>query len=99
MTAANARRNRLTRQIRPRLGSLPSDDGPYALVIANLIASVLIALAGDLAGELTPDGRWLVSGIFADREAAVREAFIGVGLAVTDRWPEDEWVALAGTRA
>jgi len=98
-TTANARRNRLTRQIRPRLGSLPSGDGPYALVIANLIASVLIALAGDLAGELTPDGRWLVSGIFADREAAVREAFIGVGLAVTDRWAEDEWVALAGTRA
>jgi ribosomal protein L11 methyltransferase len=98
-TTANARRNRLTRRIRPRLGSLPSGDGPYDLVIGNLIASVLIALARDLAGELTPDGRWLVSGIFADREAAVREAFDAAGLAVTNRWAEGEWVALAGTRS
>ena len=97
-TAANARRNRLTRRIRPRLGSLPSGDGPYDLVIANLIASVLMALAGDLAAELAADGRWLVSGIFADREAAVREAFAAAGLAITNRWAEDEWVALAGTR-
>jgi ribosomal protein L11 methyltransferase len=97
-TTANARRNRLTRQIRARLGSLPSGDGPYDLVVANLIASVLIALAGDLARELTPGGRWLVSGIFADREAAVREAFADAGLAISERWTEDEWVALAGSR-
>jgi ribosomal protein L11 methyltransferase len=98
-TAANAGRNRLARRIRPRLGSLPSGDGPYELVIANLIASVLIALARDLAGELTPAGQWLVSGIFADREAAVREAFSAAGLAITNRCAEDEWVALAGTRS
>ncbi len=98
-TTANARRNRLANRIRPRLGSLPSGDGPYDLVIGNLIASVLITLAADLAGELRPDGRWLVSGIFADREAAVREAFLGAGLTVTDRWVDDEWVALAGRRA
>jgi len=98
-TTANARRNRLTRRIRPRLGSLPSGDGPYELVIANLIASALITLAADLVGELTPDGRWLVSGIFEDREAAVREVFDAAGLAITNRWAEDVWVALAGTRA
>lgn len=97
-TTANARRNRLAQRIRPRLGSLPSGDGPYDLVIANLIASVLIGHARDLAGELSADGRWLVSGIFADREGAVREAFAAAGLAITNRWAEDEWVALAGTR-
>jgi ribosomal protein L11 methylase PrmA len=40
-----------------------------------------------------------VSGIFADREAAVREAFDAAGLVVANRWAEDEWVALAGTRS
>jgi ribosomal protein L11 methyltransferase len=97
-TAANARRNGLGGRIRPRLGSLPSGDDPYDLVVANLIATSLIALAGDLAGEVEPRGRWLVSGIFVDREAAVREAFTTAGLTITDRWAEDEWVALAGTR-
>ena len=97
-STANVRRNQLTRRIRPRLGSVPSGDAPYDLVIANLIASVLIALAGDLAREVAADGRWLVSGIFRDREAAVREAFGAAGLAVTNRWAEEEWVALAGKR-
>ena len=98
-TIANARRNRLSGRIRPRLGSLPSGDGPYDLLVGNLIASVLVTLAGDLAAELTRSGRWLVSGIFADREAAVREAFATAGLAISDRWADEEWVALAGGRA
>jgi ribosomal protein L11 methyltransferase len=98
-TTANARRNGLLGRIRPHLGSLPSGAGPFDLVIANLIASVLISLATDIERELAADGRWLVSGIFVDREAAVRDAFAAAGLAATNRWAEEEWVALAGTRA
>ena len=44
--------------------------GPFDLVVANLIASVLVARAADLAAELRPGGRLLASGIFVDREAA-----------------------------
>ena len=46
-------------------GSLPSGAGPFDLVAANLIASVLVGLAGDLAAELRPGGRLLASGIFS----------------------------------
>jgi ribosomal protein L11 methyltransferase len=62
--------------------------------VANLIASVLIALAGDLAAELRPAGRLLASGIFVDRETAVRAAFEGAGLRVLRREAEGDWVAL-----
>ena len=51
-SAANAARNHLVVDIRP--GSLPSRSGPFDLVVANLIASLLIALAGDLQAELRP---------------------------------------------
>jgi ribosomal protein L11 methylase PrmA len=40
----------------------------------------------------------LASGIFVDREADVRTAFGAVGLAVTGRSAEGEWVALEVAR-
>lgn len=97
-TVANARRNRLGRRVRARVGSLPSGDGPFDLVLANLIASVLLTLAGDLAAELRPSGRLLASGIFVDREAEVAAALEKAGLDVVDRSVEGDWVALEAVR-
>lgn len=97
-TIANARRNRLARRLRARQGSLPSGAGPFDLVAANLIASVLVALATDLAAEVTPGGRLLASGIFVDREAEVQAAFESAGLRVVRRDAEGDWVALEAER-
>jgi ribosomal protein L11 methyltransferase len=97
-TAANARRNRLGRRIAARIGSLPSGAGPFDLVLANLIASVLVALAEDLAAELRPTGRLLASGIFVDRETEVAAALEGAGLHVVGRSSEGDWVALEAVR-
>jgi ribosomal protein L11 methyltransferase len=91
-SAANARRNRVAVEVRQ--GSLPSRSGPFDLVVANLIASLLIDLAGELAAEVRPGGRLLASGIFIDREAAVLERLQGVGLRFIERAVEGEWVAL-----
>lgn len=97
-TDANARRNRLVRVIRSRVGSLPSGEPAHDLVLANLIASVLIALAADLHAELRPGGVVLASGIFMDREADVVAAFRAVGLDIFERTVEGDWVALAARR-
>ncbi|MGZ6265555.1 MAG: 50S ribosomal protein L11 methyltransferase [Candidatus Limnocylindrales bacterium] len=97
-TIANARRNGLTRRIRARQGSLPSGEGPFDLVLANLIASLLVRLADPLLDELAPGGRLLASGIFRDREGDVRTAFEAAGLKLGRRWAEEDWVALEATR-
>jgi ribosomal protein L11 methyltransferase len=97
-TLANARRNRVARRLRAWHGSLPSGAGPFDLVAANLIASVLVALAPDLAAELRPGGRLLASGIFVDREAEVRAAFAAAGLRVLRRDAEGDWVVLDADR-
>ena len=93
-TIANARRNRLVRRIRARTGSLPSGEPAFEIVLANLIASVLVALAADLRAELGPGGVLVASGIFHDREAEVQTALETAGLEVTARATEGEWVAL-----
>jgi ribosomal protein L11 methyltransferase len=97
-TEANARRNGLARRIRARVGSLPSGEPPFDIVLANLIAGVLVTLAAGLRDELRPGGTLLGSGIFIDREAEVRAAFESVGLDVVERTVEGDWVALVAVR-
>jgi ribosomal protein L11 methyltransferase len=97
-TAANARRNRLARRVGAREGSLPTGERPFDTVVANLIASLLVRLAADVAAEVRPGGTWLVSGVFREREAEVVASFAEHDLEPTDRWLEGDWVALAGRR-
>ncbi len=97
-TLANAARNGLAGRITARDGSLPSGETAHDVVLANLIASVLIALAAPLRDELRPGGVLLASGIFVDREAEVRAAFEAVDLAVMERTVEGDWVALEAVR-
>jgi ribosomal protein L11 methyltransferase len=98
-TLQNAARNGLT--ISASLGSLPVEGGPFDLVLANLVASLLVALAPELAAALRPGegtpgrgGRLLASGIFVDREPEVVAAFEAAGLRIVGRDQETDWVAL-----
>ena len=84
----------LARLVRAREGSAPSGEGPFDVVVANLIASLLITLADGLVSDVRPGGMLLASGIFENREAEVRAAFEARGLAVERRWDEGDWVAL-----
>ena len=106
-TGANAVLNNLGSVITVRRGSLPlpASDGPFDLVMANLIASLLVDLAADLAAVMRPGdgragsgGRLLASGIFIDREPEVRRAFLAAGLRVVGREQETDWVVLACER-
>ena len=104
-TRANARRNRVARTVHAERGSLPVTGGPFDLVLANLIASLLVSLGADLCAAIRPGdgqpgsgGRLLASGIFIDREPEVRRAFAAAGLRVIGRSAETEWVALEAER-
>ena len=97
-TDANARHNRVGKRIRAREGSVPTHEGPFDTVLANLIAGILVELAPHLAAELVPGGTLIASGIFIDREAGVREALAGAGLRITSQWHESDWVAVEAVR-
>lgn len=73
--------------------------GPYALVVANILADVIIALAETLADLLAPDGVLIASGIIDTRETDVRIILEGAGFAPLEARHDGEWVALVLRRA
>jgi ribosomal protein L11 methyltransferase len=97
-TDANARRNRVARRVLARRGSIPSGQGAFGVVLANLIASLLVELARPLRDELIPGGVLLASGIFVDREGEVRAALVSSGLNVTGRDMDGDWVLFEARR-
>jgi ribosomal protein L11 methyltransferase len=97
-TLLNARRNAVVRRLRVRHGTVPSGEPSFDVVLANLIAGLLVELAGDLCAELRPGGTLLASGIFVDRDGDVRAAFEAEGLEVRGRTVEGDWVALEAVR-
>ncbi len=86
----NARLNGLEEAVRPVLLSLDLLEGRYPLVLANVVGSQIVALAGELRAHTEPGGRVIASGFQADEEPRVLEA---LGLAREQRLEEEGWVA------
>lgn len=68
--------------------------GPYDLVIANILAGPLIALAPDFARALVPGGSLLLAGLLETQEAQVRAACRRAGLRLAARKVNGDWSIL-----
>jgi ribosomal protein L11 methyltransferase len=99
-TEQNMERNGLTAQIEVGQGSSDAarEDGPYDLVVANILASVIIELSRSLHSLIEPGGMLISSGIFIDRGEAVVEALTKAGLPVRERVQEGDWLCLVSVR-
>jgi ribosomal protein L11 methyltransferase len=95
-TLANAAANGLEDCVTAGLGSLPpiAVGEPYSLVLANLVAAVLIDLAGPLAAHTAPGGTLLASGIIDTRGDEVLAALRASGFVPDSRLDDGEWVSL-----
>ncbi len=72
---------------------------PFDVIVANIIAKVLAALAHDMVAALKPGGTLISSGIIAEREDEVALAYAAAGLTRIERRQQGDWVALVHTRA
>jgi ribosomal protein L11 methyltransferase len=68
--------------------------GPYDLVIANILAGPLIALAPDFAKALVPGGHLLLAGLLETQEEQVRTACRRAGLRLAARLVNGDWSIL-----
>ncbi|WP_095011191.1 50S ribosomal protein L11 methyltransferase [Tsuneonella mangrovi] len=68
--------------------------GPYDLLIANILARPLIALAPDFAEAVSPGGSILLAGLLKTQESAVRRAFKRAGFRLAARLIDGDWSIL-----
>ena len=72
--------------------------GPYDVVVANIVADVIKALASTVRPLVKEGGIFLCSGIIDTRAHEVEEALVKNGLTVTRRREKNGWVALEATK-
>lgn len=79
---------------------LPQDEptATYPVVVANILASALDALAETLAARVAPGGRIALSGILAGQEDALLERY-GAWFDALAVAQEGDWVRIDGIRA
>lgn len=68
-------------------------NGIFDLAVANIIADVIITLAGQIGPFLKPGGAFICSGIIADRKADVEQALAQNGFTVVEKREKKDWVA------
>jgi len=95
----NVRLNRLSHLVRVRLADGWRDAavrraGPYDLVFANILARPLCTMARDLAANLAPGGRAILSGLLVTQARWVLAAHRRQGLRLERRLAEGVWATL-----
>lgn len=76
-------------------GSLPQ----YDIVVANILADVIIPLAGTVAPYMKPDGIFISSGIIHTKEDAVCEALETNGFEILETTHMKDWVCFTARLA
>jgi ribosomal protein L11 methyltransferase len=73
-------------------------DGPFDLVIANILAPVILQLIPALPAVLSPGGLFLSSGYILTQEDDIAAALAAAGHDVLARYERDGWVTLVSRR-
>lgn len=95
----NARSNAVIHQIRVLHGSLAEVGEPYNLVVANILAHIIIDMAGaGLDTRIRRGGTLVVSGILVEQADDVAAALTEKGLRIVERRQREEWVALVARK-
>lgn len=100
----NVRLNRVQRDVQIVLGDGYAarevrQNGPFDLIVANILARPLMAMAPQLARHLAPGGNVVLSGLLNWQEPMVLAAHRQQGLGLVRRWRIGDWSALWLKRA
>ena len=98
-TQSNAGNNHIAADkldILPSEAFLATPRQKFDLVVANILAKPLIALAPHLSKLLKPGGRLALSGILEEQVAEVEIAYQRCGIEIDERQQQEQWCLLTG---
>jgi ribosomal protein L11 methyltransferase len=90
----NVRLNRLEQQVSIREGSWETIEGPFDLVLANLVASALLRTGDRIANYLEDHGWAVVSGFGTNQVGEVLPVLERSGLGLEKQYDLDGWAGL-----
>jgi ribosomal protein L11 methyltransferase len=91
----NIAANNLEGKIQVSVTDLADIAGPYPLIFANIVHDVLVEMAPQFSGLLSPGGRVILSGILSGRqEENIIRLYGNLGFRLKEDRHEDEWAAL-----
>lgn len=91
-TVANAERNGVADRVTVDTTPLAEVEGEWDVVLANILAPELVAMAADLVRVVAPGGTLVISGILAERHQHVLDALALMQAVATDVL--DGWAAV-----
>lgn len=69
-------------------------NGPYDLIVANVLARPLMNMSGGAVAALMPGGHVILSGLMTRDAPWVVAKYSARGLVLCDRWSQDGWTTL-----
>lgn len=69
-------------------------EGPFDLVLANILKGPLLDLAKPMAAAMAPGGRAILSGLLAEQAETVIARYVDCGFSLVDRTDIVEWSTL-----
>ncbi len=94
-SAENATLNKVDHLFHPILGDLAKEvKGQYDIVVANIVANAIIALAPTIPQFLKPSGVFISSGIIDEREQEVCTAIEAAGMTIAKINRKNGWVCI-----
>lgn len=94
----NVEANHVTSRVQVSDTPLERLPTPFPLIVANLFATTLVALAPTLRTAVEREGYAILSGVQTDQEAEVRAAYASPVWRLCHRLTQDEWVTLVVQR-
>ncbi len=68
----------------------------FSLIVANILSEVIISLLDDIPAVLSPQGKFIFSGITEENAQKVKEKIVETGMIVLETRFQDGWCAIVG---
>ncbi|MHA6483712.1 50S ribosomal protein L11 methyltransferase [Paenibacillus sp. strain BS8-2] len=110
----NVRLNNLSEQVEVRLSDLLGvlrDGGsdtnsasalrvtvPVDLVVANILAEIILLFIDDVYQALKPNGIYIASGIYKNKETDVEEGLVAAGFVIVEKRRDEDWIAFVARK-
>src|SRR5690606_25012895 len=66
---------------------------PVDIVVANILAEIIMLFIDDVYEALRPDGTYIASGIWKNKEDVVEQALQAAGFIIENKFRDEDWLA------